>query len=1263
MKTLKVILLTSLLALIHTSVSAQSLTLLSADGDGATLTFTTPEPTFSVQQVQGQPYTVVALPGAVPSSQPGAPDLPIVSQMVEIPLCSDVKAIVTDVQVLPIGRAKHPLMPVQPPPCKSQRAPLPLAYDSALYAHNGYYSLPPATIQPIGVARDRNLALLRLSPLSYNPVTGQMQLIRSMTVKLQYKGVDMAATERMHTRYHSPDYAVGQHLLRALPEGKAVRLDAPLHYLIISHSSFRGALDSFVNWKKRQGMLVTVAYTDDPAVGTTSTSIANYIKSYYTQATPTLPAPTYLLLVGDHQQIPAFNSQRPNLPLNDHVTDLYFATWTDGDIIPDCHYGRFSARNLSELTPQIEKTLYYEQYGFTDDSYLGRGILIAGQDQGVAGDNAYRFADPAMDYIAAYYINAGNGYNDVRYYKNNTTFAPTGVTVTGNSQTANTASTLLAYYSSGCGWVNYSAHGYDNEWSTPNFSTTHVASMTNKGKPSVMIGNCCLSGKFNTSYYDACLGEALLRKGENAGAVMYIGGTNSTYWPHDFCWSVGVRNNISNTMNPAYDASHLGMYDRLFHTHRESFSAWHTTAGSMVMAGNTAVQEYSSGGYADYYWEIYELFGDPSLMPWLGTASDMTVDAASTISIGSESYTIEVAPHAYVALVDTTTFTLIAAAYANASGHATLALPSDLSAGTYQLSVWAQNYKPYFQQVSVVVLDGPYIMVTSIAPSNGSLKPGQISTFDISVANIGTQLPTLGLIHLESLTDGVMPIQPVAHFNSIAPGDTVQLTGVWPTYVSESLTDGVKAKFTATVEFGPGTSTKKAEYAVNAPSLAVVDPWLSPELQPDSTSIITCQLVNRGSDTSNNTTITLPNLFGFMVDDAAPVPVGRLAPNDIVNLSIPVTMVASLPNTTIPFHLIANDSCGSRLLQVLSYRAGGSQMEDFETGTLTKFNWIQNSNPWEITSSNPYAGAFSARSKSDLGSRRESRMSINWTSTLDDSISFYYKVSSEEGYDKFTFYIDGVEMISASGEVDWTLVSFPVRAGAHIFGFSYTKDYYTVAGSDCAWIDNVSLPFAGELSRFVVDTVCQNNEYNFGSLDIPTEHTGTFNYSDTLDGQMAFLSLMVSAAPQVSIQVIGTPAIGECVLLKATGADSYVWNTGDSTAFISVCPQSSGEEYTVEGCRAGCCGSNSVTFDVLGLDDRPGSQSVTLYPNPAHGQVTVQAEQMRKLEIINIVGQSVLRKNVTSSSAVIDLQGLPKGIYFVKVETAMGMATEKLVLR
>ena len=1250
------------LALLQMPVFAQIISVESTDYAGASFTFTAPELSVNVQEVQNMPYTVVTFQGAVPSSDVGTPNLPQFSQLVEIPLCGSVKVKVSNVQVRQLDNLKYRMMPVQPAPGKSDRTPRPFVLDSVLYTTDGYYELPAATIEPVGVARDRNLALLRISPLSYNPVTGGMQLITSMTVTLQYQGADIAATEQMHRRYYSPDFAVGQDVIRAFPSTKEIRRDAPLHYLIVAHNSFRGALDSFIQWKKRQGMLVTVAYTGDPGVGTNNTAIANCIKGYYTNATEELPAPTYLLLVGDHQQIPAFDAQCGS-PATDHVTDLYFATWTEGDHLPDCYIGRFSAKNLTELTPQIEKTLLYEQYGFTDDSYLGRGVLIAGEDQGRTGDNAYRYADPAMDYVAAYYVNAAHGYTDVRYYKNNTTFAPTGVTVTGSSQASATASTLRTLYNEGIGWVNYSAHGYDNEWSTPSFSTNHVQNMTNNGKPSVMIGSCCLSGKFNTSAYSTCLGEALLQKGNNAGAVMYIGATNSTYWPHDFCWAIGVRDNINNTMEPAYDANRLGMYDRLFHTHNENYSAWHITAGSMVVAGNTAVQQRNNDSYAYYYWEIYELFGDPSLMLWLGVAQDMIVDAPEILNIGSETYTATVPPHAYVALVDTVSDSLIAAAYADENGVAVLNVPPDLMAGTYQLAVTAQNNKPYFSHVNVVVLDGPYVMAIEISPSDGVIKPGQITSFDVTITNVGTQLPTRGLITLESQTPGVVPIYPVAHFNSIASGDTIRLTGVWPTYVEESFSDGAKIKLTATVDFGTGTATKRVQYTVVAPVLSVIDPWISPDLQSDSTSVITFRLDNRGHDTTDNLTITLPNLFGFMTDDATPQNIGRLAPDSSVSLAIPVTMVSVLPSTSIPFYLYAIDSCGTHLLQVLSFRAGGSEIEDFETGTFTKFNWTQNSRPWEITSDGTYAGNFCARSKSNQSNRSESRMSINWTSTLDDSVSFYYKVSSEAGYDIFRFFIDGTEMMSASGEEGWERVSYPVRAGSHIFGFSYTKDNNTTSGSDCAWIDNVRLPFSGSISHFLSDTICQNNEYLFDSLPVPTDQTGHFSYSDTADGQLNFLSLLVVESPQVNIEIIGQPTVGGCVMLKATGASSYVWNTGDSTAYLSVCPEAAGEAtYTVEGCRAGCCNSASVTLDVLGITS-PEEGSVRLYPNPAHDRVTVQAGQMRSVELVTLMGQTVMRQTVQGSSATLDLQRLPKGIYFVKVETANSVSTQKLVLR
>ena len=78
----------------------------------------------------------------------------------------------------------------------------------------------------------------------------------------------------------------------------------------------------------------------------------------------------------------------------------------------------------------------------------------------------------------------------------------------------------------------------------------------------------------------------------------------------------------------------------------------------------------------------------------------------------------------------------------------------------------------------------------------------------------------------------------------------------------------------------------------------------------------------------------------------------------------------------------------------------------------------------------------------------------------EDSLSFWYKVSSEVGYDFLKFYIDDVEMSSWSGEVGWVRASFLVAEGTHSFKWSYNKDESLSSGNDCAWIDFIVFPVA-----------------------------------------------------------------------------------------------------------------------------------------------------------------------------------------------------------
>lgn len=1225
------------------------------DYSGATYLYESSDFKVAQQVVGRDTFSVLSFEGSTPSTRLGAPNLPMVTKMIEIPLCERVKVAVSEVTTEQLKDLPYRLMPVQPAPSKSDKAPRPFVLDTTLYGTDSYYSNDMARVEVLGVARDRNIALLRISPYSYNPVSGELQRVASMRVTLTYEGADVAATEKMHDLYYSPDFAVGQQMLSVLPSSKAVRDDAPLHYLIVSHSSFRGALDDFVAWKKRQGFLVTVAYTDDPGVGTTSTAIASYIKGFYTNATAALPAPTFLLLVGDHEQVPAFSS-RCSSPASDHVTDLYYATWTSGDNIPDCYYGRFSAKTVAQLTPQVEKTIYYERYDFTSPSYLGKGILVAGVDGGRTGDNGYTYADPTMDYVAKTYINLGSGYHDVRYYKNNTTFAPQGVTVTGTSNSTASANALRTLYGKGYGWINYSAHGNYDEWSDPSFTVTNVASMGNAGMPSFMIGNCCLSGKFNV---DACFGEVLLRKNQNAGAVAYIGATNSTYWPQDFCWTVGVRSNFSNTMNTSYDSQHLGMYDRLFHSHGESYTQWHSTAGSMITSGNTAVESY--GSYALYYWEVYELFGDPSLMPWLGEASVMQVSAPAMIPVGTTAYSVSAPARAYVALTTHGAHDLVAAAYADpTSGNATLTLPANLTPGTYELAVWAQNYRPYFQEVAVSSVQGPYLVISSLQPAGGVLQAGADNVIDVVVTNFGVSTAWTGTFTLSSATEGVEVLTPAWNMPYVDPGDSVVRRGAASVYIPASFAGGQVVNLTATLDFGTQT-TQTYAFQIAAPQLVLSNAAVTPAIAPDASVTVTCMVTNTGAESTDDLTFRMVNQMGMVVQEAQPLHVGVIPSGRRAGLSFTVQMAHRLPEGLVPFLVQSVTPEGVvSTLDTIRFKGPGFCTEDFESGNLTQYSWQQGRNAWEITNSSKYAGTYSARSKTSQANRSTSEMSLLWTSTVNDSISFYYQVSSEEGYDKFIFYIDGETMMEASGtNAGWQHASFFVSAGTHTFKFAYSKDWNGTSGSDCVWIDNVSLPFSQPPYRYMSDTVCMGEEYRFNGAVVPTDQLGMQVHVDSLSNPRVWLALVVEDAPEVTIARYGVPELGRRIVLVASGANRYEWNTGDTTAVV-VLEATADTVYSVRGYRGGCYGDASTEV-VLGVRQAELVPEVSLYPNPAFDRVTVVCQDLRRVTLINLLGQPLRMQEVHSDRMYLDVQNLPEGVYFVKVETMDASVVKKFV--
>jgi hypothetical protein len=95
-----------------------------------------------------------------------------------------------------------------------------------------------------------------------------------------------------------------------------------------------------------------------------------------------------------------------------------------------------------------------------------------------------------------------------------------------------------------------------------------------------------------------------------------------------------------------------------------------------------------------------------------------------------------------------------------------------------------------------------------------------------------------------------------------------------------------------------------------------------------------------------------------------------------------------------------------------------------------------------------------AAQSGDVGDNQESflQMAVDGAGT----ISFYWKVCSEAGYDFLEFYIDGGLQDRISGLVDWhQMVYTIIEPGAHILEWRYIKDVSIDGNDDCGWVDLV----------------------------------------------------------------------------------------------------------------------------------------------------------------------------------------------------------------
>ncbi len=751
------------------------------------------------------------------SSKVGSPKLPSFSRLIQIPNGASVSVKVNGYSESELLLSDYgintQLYPQQPSYRKDQDIDtIPLLIKADRYSQATFNDNPIAQIEVLGTLRGIRIARVQVNPVRYSPAAGIIKVFNDIDVEVSMQGGDVSLENKIRAATYSPYFepvfaALQNPYTKSIYDEKPDLTKNPVKMLVISHRMFEESLKPFIEWKTKKGFAVTVAYTD--AIGSTSDQIKSYIQGVYQAATESDPAPSFLVIVGDTPQVPASQTGSET----GKQTDLYYAS-IDGDYFPEMYYGRMSAETTEQLDNIIYKILYYEQYQFDDPTYLNNATLIAGYD-------SYwnpNIGEATLKYATKNYFNSAQGYNNVWGYG-----------VTSDPSNPNNQAGYMGSYDPqriAVGFINYTAHCNETSWDQPRLNVNDISTFTNLNKYPVAIGNCCLSANFG--YSQPSIGESWIR-GNKKGAVTYIGSSPNTYWFEDFYWAVGAFPIAGNNNGyvPSFEETSLGAFD----APRKSN---YVTVGGIVFAGNLAVTEAHLNNYPDhigteYYWQAYNVLGDPSLSPYFTEADINNVSFPTSYQLGSSFFTVSALPGSYVAI--SKNGVLYGASFVGSSGQVDVPVEPILEAGAVDLVITKPQYIPYFGSTNVEVNGKSYVFISearvddSQGNNNAAIDYGESISLDLDFKNIG-DLPASNVqVEFSSLDEYTT----LTSAKTISIGDfgtdlllnIKTIPSAFSLKIDKNIPNGHRLIFSFTLTIGTETSKSDIVLVARAPVLSI----------------------------------------------------------------------------------------------------------------------------------------------------------------------------------------------------------------------------------------------------------------------------------------------------------------------------------------------------------------------------------------------------------------------------------------------------------
>lgn len=593
--------LTSLLAVVFVASFAcsQQFSVLSESDEQIQLRLSTQQVPFSYTTIDGIDYVDFSKSFPVVMSHIGYPALPLFSTNIELPDFGN-----PTVQVLYTGSFTE-VSNVRVAPSKGNLKrnvnPNDILYTfGSVYQNNQFFPQDAHTHTKPFLFRDSRGLTIQLSPFQYNPVTKSLRLFQELIVVVSYNTNDEGINEKSFTWNDAVSKQMRTNMFLNKKDLRYTVKDEEGEMLIITHPDFENEIMPFANWKNQKGIRTTVVNTD--VAGTNAANIKSFVSSYFNENPNTL----YLVLVGDHQQIPAYsygNSWGEQL-----WSDSYYGQILGDDFYPELFVGRLSGQNAAEIRTQVNRTLEYEKTPKAGD-WMEKAAGVGSHEGAGYGnlgladwDHLRQIRTKLMDF----------GYTTVHEFYEG---SQGGEDAPGDP----TVEMLQLAFNEGLGLWNYTGHGWEDGMATCNYTGADANNATNYGMYPLVISVACNNGTFTDG---TCVAEDFMRanSGGTKGAIGFAGSTILMSWapPMQTQWEM---TNILTEQN----ANNLKR-----------------TVGGLFYNGQLSMMANYPGAEGHEVMQTWAYFGDPSTLfrhkqtlPLPINHNMQVADAASSIQVNS----------------------------------------------------------------------------------------------------------------------------------------------------------------------------------------------------------------------------------------------------------------------------------------------------------------------------------------------------------------------------------------------------------------------------------------------------------------------------------------------------------------------------------------------------------------------------------------------------------------------------------------------------